>query len=134
MDPTMVRVKVFHQTRDDRDERRFQTGDPLREVVAFDLEMTENRRIPLPDRVWWKLVFNPRWGGTKTGWLLDYLEYQRRNKRHLRVGDVVVVGEQAWAIRDLVPNPSGQARFSPLPKWEPGSLMASEIVSDDGAA
>lgn len=132
MTPAGLRVKVFHHTRDDGEERRFQTGDPVGEVVAFDLEMTDSRS-PL-ERVWYKLVFNPRWGGTTTGWLLDYLEYRRRNNRHLRVGDVVVVGEQAWAIRDLVPNPSGQLRFSPLPKWEPVSLMGSEIVSDDGAA
>lgn len=118
---TTLRVKVFHQTRGDGEERRFQTGDPLREVVAFDLEMVEGR-TPL-ERVWWKLVFNPRWGGTKESWLLDYL----RNNRHLRIGDVVVVGEQAWGIRDLVPNPSGQLRFSPLPKWEPVSLIGCEI-------
>lgn len=132
MDPTMLRVKVFHQTRDDGEKRRFQTGDPLREVLAFDLTTTGSGS--LLRRVWGTLVFGPRWGGTRTGWLRDYLEYQRRHNRHLRVGDVVVVGEQAWAIRDLVPNPSGQLRFSPLPEWEPVSLMGSEIVSDDGAA
>lgn len=132
MAPATLRVKVFHQTRDDGEKRRFQTGDTLREVAAFDLTTTGSD--PLLRRIWGILVFGPRWGGTKAGWLLDYLEYRRRNNRYLRVGDVIVVGEQAWAIRDLVPNPSGQLRFSPLPKWEPVSLMGSEIVSDDGAA
>lgn len=132
MAPATLRVKVFHQTRDDGEKRRFQTGDTLREVAAFDLTTTGSD--PLLRRIWGILVFGPRWGGTKAGWLLDYLEYGRRNNRYLRVGDVIVVGEQAWAIRDLVPNPSGQLRFSPLPKWEPVSLMGSEIVSDDGAA
>lgn len=129
MDPATLRVKVFHQTRDDGEERRFQTGDPLREVVAFDLAMVENTKIhgtPL-ERVWFALVFAPRFGAPARGWVL---EYRRRGNRQLRVGDVVVVGEQAWAIRDLVhANPSGQTRFSPLPKWEPVSLMGSKILT-----
>jgi len=132
MDPATLRVKVFHNARDDG-ERGFETGDPLREVAAFDLTPTGSD--PLLRRIWGILVFGPRWGGTQPRWLLDFLRYQRRNNRYLRVGDVVVVGEQAWAIRDLVhANPSGQTRFSPLPEWEPVSLMGSEIVSDDGAA
>jgi hypothetical protein len=127
MTPTTVRVKVFHQTRDDGEKRRFQTGDTLREVVAFDL--TTTGREPLLRRIWGELVFGPRWGGTRKGWLQDFLDYQRNNNRYLRVGDVIVVGEQAWAIKDLVHSSSGQTRFSPVPEWEPVSLMGSEILT-----
>lgn len=131
MGPTRVQVKIFHHTRGPDEVRRFATGDPLRGVIVFEMSMLDGVESVLRDFST-ALRIAPKYGGPpKREWAI---EYRRRHHLRLEIGDVVVVGEQAWAVRDLPPRPYGYSLRGTHAEWELVSLMGSEIVSDDGAA
>ena len=131
MDPTRVQVKIFHHTRDPDEVRRFATGDPLREAIVFETVMPHDGVKEILRDISTTLRIAPRFGGPpKREWAI---KYRHRHHYRLGVGDVVVVGEQAWAVKDSAP-PLVGLRGGTHAVWEPVSLMGSEIVSDDGAA
>lgn len=129
MTPTTMRVKIFHHLHDD-EVRRFQTGDPLREAIVFDTVMRDGVESVL-HHISTALRIAPKYGcGPKPKWTIEYR--QRHGNFRLEIGDVVVVGEQAWAVKGSAPQLVGLRGTHA--EWEPVSLMSSEILSDDGAA
>lgn len=126
MDPT-VRVKILHHTRGTDEKRRFQTGDPLREAIVFEQAMPHDGVKDILRRISTALRIAPRYGcgPPKHQWVI---EYRRRHHYRLEVGDVVVVGEQAWALSELPPRPDGYSLRNRHAEWQRVSLFGSEIL------
>jgi hypothetical protein len=131
-----VRVKILLHDHDprDHDPRPFQTGDRLREVIAFDHELDRGvegllRGISsvlhgaihapcVPSQSWFSSVWRSR--SRQDG---------QFTTRCLTPGDMVIVGETAFRVHDAPCRPRQLSHIV----WQPVSLLGTEIVSDGAA-
>jgi hypothetical protein len=110
--------------RDSNFTRPYTPGDRLCEAIVFDFEMPSVSELASPlllRTIFEQLNIAARCcAPPKADWAI---EYRRRGNRSLSVGDVVVIGEQAWAVENY---PRGWRHIGHA-DWTPVSLMGSRI-------
>jgi hypothetical protein len=103
-----------------RNSTPYQSGHNLLQAITFEATLGSDSVWMLLHKIWRRLTtddYNPR-----PDW---QVKYRRQRHRSLWVGDVVVVGEQAFAVDRI-------SKVGPVPRyptaiWEPVHIAAQQI-------